>query len=431
MNFTGLSLDQAPPLSAPARFFITAPIFGMIAALLMLWTDPLLLLSRYSIESIAITHFFTIGMFSIVMLGALQQMLPVLAGVSLPKAAATAAFSHIFIVFGTIFMVLGLWLHNQLFTILAAVGLGVGFFSILIVIVLAMKKITFFTPTVKAMMTAVAFAFVIVLLGLHLLGAHATNNLGNMHMALANIHSVWAIFGFAGILIIGVAFQMLPMFYVTPHFRKFYNNVVIPLIMFGLSAWMISQIYLPEFAITGKLVVTLFFLAFATAIIKKLKERRRPVMDVTVWYWILSAVSLALGMLLWIADSYLETDVIMIVAVLIGGGFILSVMNGMLYKIIPFLVWFHLNGSGYMNIPTMREMIYEKMAKIQFGLHLLTLISFISFFWIPFMLKVAAIILFFSMLLLEINLLIALNHYRIIKKREPDFVMDMNFKEQT
>ncbi len=429
MNFTGLSLEQAPPLSAPARFFITAPIFGMIAALLILWTDSALLISRYSIESIAITHLFTIGIFSMVMLGALQQMLPVLAGVSLPKAAGVAAFSHITLVLGVFFMSIGLWQNDKNFIILAAIGLGLGFFSILIAIILAMKKITFFTPTVKAMMTAVAFAFVIVLIGLHLLGAHAAGNIGNLHMALANTHSVWAIFGFAGILIIGVAFQVLPMFYVTPHFKKFYNNVVIPLIMFGLSAWMISQLFLPEFAITGKFVIGLFFLAFATAIIKKLKERRRPIIDVTVWYWVLAAVSLALGVVLWPLDTYLKADHIMIVSVLIGGGFILSVMNGMLYKIIPFLVWFHLNASGYMNIPTMREMIHEKMAKVQFGLHLLSLIFFIAFFWIPVMIKVAALTLFVSMLLLEINLLIALNYYRVIKKRKPDFVMEMNMEE--
>ncbi len=424
MNFTGLSLEQAPPLNAPARFFITAPIFGMIAALLIFWTDPALLSSRFSIESIVITHLFTIGIFSMVMLGALQQMLPVLAGVSLPRAAGVAAFSHAALVLGVFFMSIGLWQNDKSFTIMAAIGLGLGFVSMLTAIALAMKKITFFTPTVKAMMTAVAFAFTIVLIGLHLLGAYAAGNIGNLHMALANTHSVWAIFGFVGILIIGVAFQVLPMFYVTPHFRKFYNNVVIPLIMFGLSAWMVSQLFLPEFAITGKFVIGLFFLAFATAIIKKLKERRRPVIDVTVWYWILAAVSLASGMILWVADAYMEADHIMIVAVLIGGGFILSVMNGMLYKIIPFLAWFHLNASGYMSIPTMREMIHERMAKVQFVLHLLSLVFFIAFFWIPVMVKVAAAALFFSMLLLEINLLIALNHYRVIKKREPDFNME-------
>ena len=98
--------------------------------------------------------------------------------------------------------------------ILSAVGLGAGFIVLLAAIALAMKKIAFFTPTVKAMILAVTVALLIVLLGLHLLGGHASGNISAFHMTLANIHSVWAIFGFAALLIIGVSFQILPMFYV-------------------------------------------------------------------------------------------------------------------------------------------------------------------------------------------------------------------------
>jgi hypothetical protein len=97
MNFTGLSLDQAPPISAPVRFFLTAPLFAMVAAALILFFDPALLMSRFSLETIAVTHLFTIGFIAMVMLGALQQMLPVLAGVSLPKASLVATTSHILI----------------------------------------------------------------------------------------------------------------------------------------------------------------------------------------------------------------------------------------------------------------------------------------------------------------------------------------------
>ena len=34
MDRAALSLDQAPPLSVPARFFLTAPLFGVAAALI-------------------------------------------------------------------------------------------------------------------------------------------------------------------------------------------------------------------------------------------------------------------------------------------------------------------------------------------------------------------------------------------------------------
>jgi hypothetical protein len=182
---------------------------------------------------------------------------------------------------------------------------------------------------------------------------------------------------------------------------------------------------LEEFAITGRFVIVLFFIAFAAAVIKKMIERRRPVSDVTVWYWRSSAVFLGLGVLLWLLDAWLDSEYIMIVSVLIGGGFILSVITGMLYKIVPFLVWFHLNASGYMTIPTMREMLNERMAWIQYGLHMASVIFLIAAFWFPLLIKPAGLALFVSMLLLEINLLKVLKIYRETKKREPDFVMDI------
>ena len=31
MELAGLSTDQAPPIAAPVRFFLTAPLFGILA----------------------------------------------------------------------------------------------------------------------------------------------------------------------------------------------------------------------------------------------------------------------------------------------------------------------------------------------------------------------------------------------------------------
>ncbi len=422
MNFTGLSLDQAPPLDAPARFFISAPIFGMLAAVLIFMTDPALLMSRHSLEAIVIVHLFTIGMFAMAMLGALQQMLPVLAGVSLPKAKGVAAFSHLALVLGLLLMAVGLLQSSKVMLILAAVGLGAGFIVLLVAIVLAMKKVAFFTPTVKAMMVAVTIALLVAFLGLHLLGGYASGNISGLQVTLADIHSVWAVFGFAGVLIIGVAFQVLPMFYVTPQFKTFTTRFMVPLITLGLLIWLVLNIFLPEYAWTGKLIVTLFFLAFSAMIFKKFHERRRPVSDVTVKYWHLGAILLASGLLLWQADAWLEVDYISVVSVLIGG-FVLSVISGMMYKIIPFLVWFHLNGQGYMSVPTMNEMIDKKLALTQFILFALSIALFIAAFWVPMLTKIGAISLFISMALLEYNLIRALDVYRMTRKKPPEFAM--------
>ena len=105
MDFNGLSVDQAPPISAPVRFFLTAPLFGILAGLLIFFSDSATLMNRYSIDSIVITHAMTIGFLSFIMLGAMTQMLPVLAGAKMPNVGFVTKYSHALLVIGNILLI--------------------------------------------------------------------------------------------------------------------------------------------------------------------------------------------------------------------------------------------------------------------------------------------------------------------------------------
>jgi hypothetical protein len=56
-----LSFDQGPPISAPLRFFITAPLFAIGAGFLLLWSGPELFASRWTPAALALTHLITVG----------------------------------------------------------------------------------------------------------------------------------------------------------------------------------------------------------------------------------------------------------------------------------------------------------------------------------------------------------------------------------
>ena len=66
----GLSYDDTPPFSAPLRFFLTAPLFGVVAGLTLLFGGEILV-SRWTPGALAITHLFAAGFMLQVMLGAL------------------------------------------------------------------------------------------------------------------------------------------------------------------------------------------------------------------------------------------------------------------------------------------------------------------------------------------------------------------------
>ncbi len=423
MELNGLSIDQAPPIAAPVRFYLTAPLFAILAGLLILFSDSSTLMTRYSMDSIIITHALTIGFLGFIMLGSLTQMLPVLAGVIIPKVDLVSKISYLLLVFGTIFMILGLMFENSLANLFAMVLLSLGFGMMITVIGLAILKVKNFNPTVKAMATSLVFAAFTVIMGIFLLYTYIDNDVAQYRNIIANIHSVWGIFGFAGILIIGVTFQVLPMFYVAPRFKQFCKKRVVWLISGGLFIWLVTSIFFEPLSILGKAWIATFFWAFATTVWMKLSARRRPISDVTVWYWRAASIFLTLGSFVWIFDEYFKNEYVVMVAILIGGGVILSIMIGMLYKIVPFLVWFHLNAMGYMTIPTMNEMINKNLAKIQFVLFMASLIGFLFSFYISFLLQISAFSFTVSMIILQYNVVSPMLIYRKIKKTKPDFDM--------
>jgi len=423
MELNGLSIDQAPPIFAPLRFYLTAPLFAILAGFLILFSDANILMSRYSIDSIVITHALTIGFLGFIMLGSLTQMLPVLAGVQIPKVNLVSKISHIFLTFGTISMLMGIMSASAIFNTASLLLLSVGFTMIIVVIAMAIVKVKNFTPTVKAMSVSLFFASFTVLMGLFLLFTYVNSDYALYRNMIANVHSVWGIFGFAGILIIGVTFQVLPMFYVAPRFKKFCKQRVVLLLSLGLLIWLFTSIFAESYSVLGKSWIALFFWAFATTVWRKLSARRRPISDVTVWYWRVASIALTLGAFLWIFDEYFKHEYVVMVGILLGGGFILSIMMGMLYKIIPFLVWFHLNAMGYMTIPTMNEMINKNLARAQFFLFIASLVGFIFAFYIPILLKISALSFIVSMVILQYNVMAPVLIYKKVKKTKPDFDM--------
>ena len=423
MELTGLSVDQAPPISAPLRFFLTAPLFGVLAGVLILLSDTTILISRYSIDSIVITHAITIGIFAFIMLGSLTQMLPVLASAKIQNVKNITLVSYFLLTLGLLSMIFGLKLDIKLLISLSYIMLGIGFLIMILSILYAIKGVKHFTATIRGMLASLIFAFMIVLMGMVLLYEYANNSISDYHYILANVHSVWAIFGFSGLLIIGVAFQVLPMFYVAPKFKQFCKKRVVILISIGLVIWLTLNIFADNYALYAKLWIATFFWAFATTVWLKFNKRKRPVSDVTVLYWRAASIFLTLGSFLWIFDEFFKHEYIVMVAILIGGGFILSIMIGMIYKIVPFLVWFHLNSMGYMSIPTINEMIDKDLAKIQFTIMMLSLIGFVFAFYMPKLLMPSAVYFIISMLILEYNILAPVFIYRRTKKTKPDFDM--------
>lgn len=417
---SGLSLDQAPAFGGPLRFFLTAPLFGLLAGGAALAYGPELMESRWSPAAVATVHLVTLGFLTMVMAGALQQMLPVLAGAKIPKPKLFAFGLHAALSLGTLSMAAGFLFTMPGLLLAGAFLLGSGLLPMALLFLFALIRDGQANPSALAMRFALAAFLIALTMGLHLLSGHGLGRIGEHHQTLADLHILWAFFGWVGLLVVGVAYQVMPMFYVAPEFPAFCRKWMVPATFVFLAA--ASLLFLRDgwaFVLAAKLLAALPFLAFALIAARRLRARKRPLPDATLRFWVLALLLLAAGTVLWIAAPP-GGEPLLRSAVIALGGFALALVNGMLYKIVPFLAWFHLTNKGYMTVPTIREMIPESRTHLQLVLFAAALaLTFLSV-WLPLLFRPGATLWIAAFLLLFLNLAGAAKSYREKLKTPPE-----------
>jgi hypothetical protein len=415
----GLSLDQAPPISIPFRFFLSAPIFGILIGLVFFFSPFDEISNQYSHFAIGVVHLFTLGILSMIIFGAMQQMMPVLAGAILKKPRLFANIVHPSLVLGTLGMSFSFIFEIKFLLHIGVLFLSISFLTFFSLSIKLLFKVEFLTSTVKAMRLFSLAGFITLILGLYLAISHMSSNIGENHYAFVNMHILFGLFGFALLIIMGVSFQVIPMFYVALDFPKFIQNKV-PLLLFSLL--FISSLFLyfgVNFLVLKILFVSLV-ISYCFYALKSLNNRRRPVFDVTLWYWKFSLSALVIAMIIWLFNIF-ESNYIL--AIVFAFGFLYSLLQGMAYKIIPFLSWFHLNSKGYFKLPTIREFIEERYIKLHFFFHVFSLVFFVGAYFINSFIYMASSLFLISNIIFFINILTAIKKYSKIAKTDP---MDMS-----
>lgn len=368
MGAASLRLDQAPPFSVPLRFFLTAPLFPLLATALLAWHGPAALASRWTPELLAITHLFTLGFLTMVMLGALMQLLPVLAGSPVARPTRVGAVVHVLLILGTLSLSFGFLGAPVILLRLAPVLLGVGFAIFLAAAGVSLARANSDNPAVNPMRIALlGLAFTVALgiaLGLRLSG-NATGVAGD---TWTGVHLGWGLIGWVGVLIIGVAYQVVPMFQLTPAYPAWLMRGLPWFVFIVLLAWSLSAVLTAQsafFASAAGVLSTLLGLGLATFAVMTLwlqHKRRRRLPDVTLHFWRLAMLSLLASVVMATLASAgfgngprleLLLGVWMIV------GFASSAIHGMLYKIVPFLAWLHLHETHRIRytLPNMKQIM--------------------------------------------------------------------------
>lgn len=422
-----LALDQNPPLSLPMRYFLSAPLYAALAALLLCWQGEAALVSRWSPATLALTHLLTLGCLSMAMVGALLQLLPVVAGIALPHATAVGRGVHLALCAGTLLLAAAFWLQRGWLFQCAMLTLLAALLALLAACTMGLwrQQPGGADATVAAIRLALAALAVTLVLGGLLAGALAWPRASALSAArLTDVHALWGLFGWVGLLVVGVAFQVVPMFMVTEPYPAWLTRSYTTILFLLLLACSIGASLEPARAhwlqrALGWLVVGGYGV-FAAVTLALLARRKRPRADPTTLFWRGAMVCLLGALVLWLAPAAAGGGQSLAPGVLFIAGFALSTVNGMLYKIVPFLTWYHLQQTIGRDAPNVNQIIPERHARLQFALHLLAVsLLLAACYWPAPLARPAGALLAASSLLLWFNLLRAMGLYRRLRHTAP------------
>jgi hypothetical protein len=414
-NQQGLSLDQAPPFEVVLRFFVFGALWGVLGGIWIAVSgeqalDPASMHGRIAV------HMFTIGVMLSFMLGALFQMLPVVAGIVLGDPVRLGAAVQIGLTVGLIGLLTAFWTLAPWAFGVAAVALGgvlVPFGSLIAVRLVGLKS---HGASSRGMLAAVGAFLLTVVLGIYLVATLGGAVEGSAYTWVRTWHYSAGLYGWIALLIIAISFQTIEMFYVTPPhpniMRKGLGWIVLGgLLLYGglLASGATEAVFWSERALLAVLI------GYALVTLRRLSQRKRPLADATVWFWRTGLIALSIAAVAEGVGGYRSAGWIGSIGVTAYATFALSIVLAMFYKIVPFLTWFHLNAQGYFNAPMMHEVIHPSHARYHLYLHWVSVAVVSAAAWVPAAVYLGGVLLSISFAIVAYQTLAAWRTYRHIR----------------
>jgi len=372
----GLRTDQAPPLAIPASFFLLAPLAMIVAGLLVAVSGANAVANRLLPDVLAGAHLATLGFLGSIMLGALYQMTPVVAGAPVPFVRLAHAV-HAAWMAGVAALVWGLLTGTPVVFRVAQGLLGAALVGFLGPVAVALARTRTKSDTVTGMRLAVLGLLALGLLGLGLAEARASGRLlgGGDLVAWVTAHAALGGLVWVGGLLTSVSWQVVPMFYLTdplPTWSRRATLVAVALALVGVPVALATG-GSPRGVALGALPAALaVWVLHPLLTARALRNRRRRRPDTSVRFWLAglacAPVALALALATALAD-HPRWPVALGWVVLWGWAGLVA--HGMSCRIVPFLVFFHRFSSlvGLAPVPSMKDLLPEARQKLALALH--------------------------------------------------------------
>ena len=382
----GLKTNNAPDSSVVVPHFVFGAFSLFVLAVLIILAGENLFDAYFNSKIIAITHVAVLGWATMIVFGALYQLIPIIFETKL-YSEKLAKFTFWISVLSILFLTYSFWVGA--FSTLVVYAALMLFFSILLFIVnimLSYKNAVLKNNASKFIITAVFWLFITALLGTLIALNFKYNFFTEVHLHYLKIHATLGLIGWFLLLIIGVGSTLLPMFLISHQLNHKKLSISYYLINSGLIGlvfnWFLFQIELITWV--SWLLIVLGVLFFVSFIYDSYKKRMRKKLDVGMQYSKLaigSVVAPVVISLIVLIGFNFEFELLSRITTLYGFsiifGFITTLILGQTYKTLPFIIWLekYKNLVGKTKTPLPREMYSEKIATIQFYLYFLFVLA--------------------------------------------------------
>lgn len=366
----GQRLDTVPPLNTVVPFFLTGGLLFFAFSVLLVCFSQNLLGHYFQLPTLAIVHTCALGWGTMIVFGAVHQLLPVINGRPLYSSKLALA-TYLLLITGTFCVVLGflVWIFllpiGGLFVVISAICYAVNVFCTSVVP-------DFKSPERLFLVSSCLWLVITVVLGLTLAINLTYPFLEINHLNWLKLHAHIGLGGWFLQLVTGISIKLLPMFFLG---RSDKGNLL-------KGAFILQNLSIAGFFINGLLGgnsrILIYFLLVSGGIVLWLgyiydayRSRLKKKLDSPIHHAWLSLLLLVMGLaLIPIIIQVSEYRFISLYGVYLFIGWISVLILGMTFKTLPFIIWNHRYKGihGKVQIPLPRQLYSGPMLDWQLRL---------------------------------------------------------------
>ncbi len=362
----------APAATLPLRYMVAAALAFVLAAAGTVWLAGPLSGHYYQPRVVALVHTVTLGWITLTIMGATYQLIPVVLERPI-WSERLARWQFVILAAGIPGMIAHFYIGTWPGLALAAAVVGLGVACHLVNALATLFAVKAWSFTARLLVVALVGLALTVLFGLTLAADRIWTFLPGSFFPTLHAHFHLALLGWVAPMVMGVAARVYPMFLLARDPEGWPGALQLWGLPLGAATVTLGLIAAKPLIIPGALAVAAAGAAHVAWVSEMAASRKRPALDwglrcaLTGTAFLIPTIAIGLGFAVGLLGG---PRLGLAYGVLALGGWVSLTIVGMLFKIVPFLVWYRVYGPlvGKAQVPTLAQLSWGRGEGLTYGL---------------------------------------------------------------